>query len=67
MNSPAARGRGRPPLPESERAAYTVRLRFTPKDGERIERAAELAGATVAEFLRVLVLSDLPTWLQSDD
>lgn len=52
MKKRAARGRGRPPLPESERLSVVVHVRMTPAEHALIEEAATAGGETVAAFTR---------------
>lgn len=43
---------GRPPLPEDERLAKGVTVRFTDEHFGLMERAAEAKGVTIRAFLR---------------
>lgn len=52
MAKKAAKRAGRPPLPEDERLANGVTVRFTDEQHELLERAAAASGATVRAFLR---------------
>jgi uncharacterized protein (DUF1778 family) len=46
----------RPPLPESERRSHVLQTRVTTQERELVEKGAEAAGSTPAEFLREAAL-----------
>jgi len=46
------RGRGRPPKKPEDTASERMEVRATPSERERYERAAELSGLSLSEWVR---------------
>lgn len=52
MAKKKAKKAGRPPLPEEQRLASLVTVRFTEEDHAALEEAASFTGSTIREFVR---------------
>jgi len=59
---------GRPPLPKGEAKAVQLGVRFNPKDGQKIEKAATASGQTNADFVRNAAITETkkpPVWVKT--
>jgi hypothetical protein len=52
----AAKGPGRPPLPDADRLEAPLRVRFTADERELVEKAASVAGVSVSGYIRDVTL-----------
>lgn len=58
MTEPTARGgRGRPHLPNDERRSRTLRFRCTGDDRKSYQAAADRAGVSLSEWIRIILAS----------
>jgi hypothetical protein len=57
---------GRPTLPKGQSKAVQIGVRFTPKEGQQIQKAATEAGQSNAEWARDMLLNSArPIWVIS--
>jgi hypothetical protein len=52
-----ARGPGRPPLPEEARRDSHLRVRVSPRETARLQRAADRVGTSLSDWVRTTLLA----------